>query len=171
MSLSSEERPLSATDRRLTAVLKGCLYAGMAFVIAMTFVTVVHGVGRYGFAKPVPGLVELSSYFLVAAVFLVGAYTMLVKGHVSIGILADRLPKRVQKINDSFGYILCVVIAIFALWQAGVRGVFLMGEGQASPVLHIPNFPFYYIVAVGWGIFGLAAIIHLVNLFRRVVKE
>ena len=159
-------------ERRLTAVFKGFLYAGMAFIVIMMLITVVHAVGRYAFDQPIKGLVDLSSYLLVLSAFLVGAYTMAVKGHIAMGIFVDRLSQKPRMIIEGLGYIICLAISTLAAWQAVVRGNYMLDVMQSSPVLHIPNYPFVYFVAVGWAIFALAVIMQLVNLFvyRRVEK-
>ena len=170
MSRSSESTRISRIDAGIRAVLMGCHYGGIAFIVAMMLLTVAHTIGRYVFQMPIKGATELSSYFLIASAFLVGAYTLMIKGHVSIGILVERFPERTRAIIDSFTYLLCLVFATWAAWQSSVRGIYMMQVQQGSAVLNIPNFPFVYLVAVGWGMLGLASIMHLA-LSLRMVKN
>lgn len=172
MSLSQgSEDMLSRPERYIRDALKVCHYVGVGFIIAMMILTVVQSIGRYGFNHPIPGDIELSSFFLVTSTFLVCAYTMVEKRHVSVGLIADRFSPRAQAIIDSFTYILCLVVAIVAFWQSFVRGINMVQVRQSSGVLHIPIFPFIFIVGIGWGMFALATAIHLVHLLAKAVKR
>lgn len=171
MSQCNEGRSVSRLERCITAVLRICQDIGIATIVVMMLVTVVHAVGRYVFAHPVPGLIEVSCFMLITAVFLVGGYTAMVKGHVTIGLIVDRFSERTQAIVDSFTYILCLVVAILALWQSFAHGIYIMESGVTSSILRIPRFPFIYVVGVGWGLFSLAILIHLVHFLPRVVKK
>ena len=153
----------SRLQKRITRVLRGLLYVGMFFVVAMMLITVVHGVGRYALNRPVPGLIDMSSVMLVSAVALIVAYTQVVRGHVAIGTIVDRLSPRKQTIIDIFNYLIAIVMIVILIWQSITRGIFLMGEGSASAILGIPDFPFLFILAFGWALFGLAIIMHVVN--------
>ena len=172
MSQGNENISIPRGERCLSAVLKVCHYAGSAVIVAMMLLTVVHAIGRYGFNLPVPGIVELSSYMLVTSSFLLSGYTMIIKRHISIGLIVDRFSERTQTIIDSFTYIICLAVAIAGFWYTLTRGIFMMQVGkQASGILHIPYFPFIYIMAVGWAMFALATVTHLVHLLIKAVKR
>ncbi|OGO20613.1 MAG: hypothetical protein A2144_02930 [Chloroflexi bacterium RBG_16_50_9] len=146
------------------------MYVGMGLVVALMILTVVNSVGRYGFDQPVLGVIELSDFFLLGSAFLVGAYTMVVKSHVAIGILVDRFPPRAQAVIDSLTLTFCLVAVIAAVWQSFARGIFMMHQGQATAILHIPRFPFYYVVAFGWALLAVAIIMRIAHLFPKAVK-
>lgn len=171
MSKSSKARLLARLEAGFGVAVKAALYVGMAAVVALMLLTVVHAFGRYALDKPINPIIELSSFLLVTAVFLLGAYAMFHKGHVTIGMIVDRLSARTQAIMDSITYLMSLGFTILACWQTFVRGTFLIHARQASTILHIPNFPFYYIVGIGWGLFSLAIIMHLVYSLHRAVKK
>jgi TRAP-type C4-dicarboxylate transport system permease small subunit len=166
-----ENRGLKSGIERITgSVLKIIHYFGMVFTLLMMVLTTVHALGRYIFGLPVPGLVELSSYMLVTMIFLTAPYTEMVKGHIAIGVLVDRFSKRTQAIIDIFIYLICLAVSVIAGWQTFIRGFFIMEEKQVSTILSIPNAPFIFIVAIGWLLFSVAIMIHLVNSIFRAVK-
>ena len=171
MSQSSGDRSVFRLEGRIKNVLRVCQYVGVGFIIALMILTVANSVGRYGFDQPILGTIELSQYLLLTSAFLVGAYTMIVKSHVSVGIIVDRFSERTQAIIDSFTYIFGLAVTIAAVWQSLSRGIYIMHAGQATAILGIPNFPFYYIIAAGWGVLGLAIIVHLAHLLPRAVKR
>lgn len=142
----------------------------MAFVVVMTLLTVVHAVGRYGFKEPIRGLMEMSCFMLIIIIFLSGAYTQVVKGHVSVGLIVDRFSKRTQAIIDSVTYIISLAVVIVAFWQSLVRGMNLIGSGYVTAALGIPHFPFPFVMAFGWAIFALAILMHLIHFLPRAFR-
>lgn len=166
-----ENRGLKSGIERITGLaLKTIHYIGMVFALLMMVLTTVHAMGRYIFGLPVPGLVELSSYMLVTMIFLTAPYTALIKGHIAIGVMIDRLSERTQAIIDIFIYLLCLAVSVIAAWQTFIRGFFIMEERQVSTILSIPNAPFIFIVGIGWILFSMAILVHVVNSISRAVK-
>lgn len=161
----------SRLDRLLRITTSAALYIGTAFIVVITLLVVVHVIARYAFGKPILGQVELSCYLLITAVFLMIAYTQLIKGHATIGIIADRFSKRTQEIIDGIAYALCLSLSIIAFWQSVVHANKIMQSGQVSAVLGIPQFFINYMVAVGWGLLSLVLIMQLFRLVLGVVKQ
>jgi TRAP-type C4-dicarboxylate transport system permease small subunit len=157
-------------ERRVAGTLRVLGYVGMAFVVAMMLLTVVHATGRYIFNKPVLGVVEMSSFMLIMVIFLTGAYTQVLKGHIRVGVVVDRLPERAQAIIDSLTYILSAGFVGIALWQAVVQGFHRMEEGYVSIILGIPPFPFLFVMAFGWGMLALALLMHLRYFLSKAVR-
>jgi len=171
MSQVENEGFVSNIERITERVLKKIHYAGMVFALLMMLLTTVHAVGRYILGLPVPGLVELSSYMMVTMIFLTAPYTALVKGHIAIGVIVDRFPLRTQAIIDILVYSLCLVVSVITAWQTFVRGFYIMEEKQVSTILSIPNAPFIFVVAIGWSMFSVAILIHIVNSILKAVKK
>lgn len=155
----------------METVLRKMLYFGMAFLIAMATITVVHSVGRYVFDKPIAGLVEMSDFMLVIVISLAGAYTMVMKGHISVGLVVDKLPERIQAVIGTVTYLLSLMFTGIAAWQAFVRGTYLLQEEQTSEILRIPHYPFLYLVGIGWTLFSLVILLQLINYIIKMVKK
>jgi TRAP-type C4-dicarboxylate transport system permease small subunit len=158
-------------ERITEIVLKKIHYIGMVFALLMMLLTTLHAVGRYLLGLPVPGLVELSSYMLVTMIFLTAPYTALRKGHIAIGVLVDRLSVRRQAIVDIFIYLSSLVVSVLAAWQTFLRGFFIMQERQVSTILSIPNAPFIFVVGIGWSMFSLAILIHVIHSVSRAIEK
>ncbi len=162
---------LTRLERLTEVILKGIHYVGMAFVILMMLLTTAHAAGRYVFGLPVPGLVELSSYMMVTMIFLTAPYTALVKGHIAIGVIVDRFSTKAQAVIDLLIDTLCLALSVLAACQTYIRGAYIMEEGQVSTILSIPNAPFIFLVGVGWILFSLAILIHIINSIFKLVKK
>jgi len=76
---------------------------------------------------------------------LAGAYTMLVKGHISIGVLVDRFSERTQAIFDSVAYLICPGVAIVAVWQTLAQATYLIE-------VFLPNYYFSPILSMRSGV-------------------
>jgi TRAP-type C4-dicarboxylate transport system permease small subunit len=167
-----ESRGFASNIERITEiVLKKIHYFGMVFALLMMLLTTVHAVGRYLLGLPLPGLVELSSYMLVTMIFLTAPYTALRKGHIAIGVLVDRLSERTQAIIDIFIYLPCLAVSVLAAWQTFLRASFIMQERQVSTILSIPNAPFIFVVGLGWSMFSVAILIHIINAISRAIEK
>ncbi len=157
-------------ERRTANILRVFGYVGMVFVVAMMTLTVVHATGRYVFNSPVLGVVEMSCFMLILVIFFTGAYTQVLKGHIRVGVVVDRLPQRTQAIIDSFTYILSLGFVGIALWQSVVQGFNRMETGYVSIILGIPPFPFLFVMAFGWGMLALALLMHLRHFIAKAVR-
>jgi len=168
---STLEKNMTTVEKNMTTAMKILVYVGMAFVLFIVLLTAVHTVGRYVFHMPIPGVVELSSYCLVVAVYLAVGYVMVTKGHVYIGLIVDRYSPRTQAIIDFITHFLCLVFVIIVSWQTIPEGIYVAKEGQSSTLLGIPNFPFYYLVSFGFALMGVAIILHMVNFILKAVRR
>ena len=171
MSFNEDRKPDSPILKIVENGLKTIHYVGMIFVLLMMLLTTLHAIGRYIFGRPVPGLVELSSYMLVTMIFLTAPYTALVKGHITISVIVDRLSVRTQACIDGVIYLLCLAVSIIAAWQTFVRGLYIMEEKQVSTILSIPNAPFILLVGAGWLLFSLAILVHIINSISRAIEK
>lgn len=128
---------------------RGVCYAGMLLILPLMLLTSVDVVGRAYWARPIPGIVELSSYMLDVFILLGLAYTQQVKGHVRVAMLTSRLPRRFQNALDIIAALLSLFVMALLAWQGWVVG---MEETAVSDMLRIPQRPFKLLV-------GLAALL------------
>jgi TRAP-type C4-dicarboxylate transport system permease small subunit len=148
------------------AILCGTVIACSA-VAVMMFLTFVSVAGRMAFELPVKGyfeLIELS--MLLMTVFAVG-YTASQKGHIRVDILASYLPKKANRIVDIITYAVAFVFFVFVTWRGWVNGLDNLGDKLTSGVLHIPTYPFNFILAVGTAILALV----FLRDFLKAIKE
>ena len=169
MSQRSNRATLARIEAYTANVLKGCQYVGVGCILLLMTITVINSIGRYGFDRPVLGAIEVSYFLLLMSAFLVGAYTMVSKNHVIIGILVDRFSERTQAVFDSCTYFFSLVVVGVAVWRSLAQGLYIMQQGQATYALHIPLYPFYLVVAFGWLILGIAILFQLIRFIRKAV--
>jgi TRAP-type C4-dicarboxylate transport system permease small subunit len=125
-------------------------------------------IGRAAWARPIPGIVELSSYMLDVFILLGLAYTQQVKGHVRVSMLTSRLPQRAQQSLEIVVTLLSLFIMVLLAWQGWVVG---MEETAVSDMLRIPQRPFKLLVGVAAILLCLELVVDLVSAFTAVIRS
>jgi len=125
-------------------------------------------IGRAALARPIPGIVELSSYMLDVFILLGLAYTQQVKGHVRVSMLTSRLPQRAQQSLEIVVTLLSLFIMVLLAWQGWVVG---MEETAVSDMLRIPQRPFKLLVGVAAILLCLELVVDLVSAFTAVIRS
>jgi TRAP-type C4-dicarboxylate transport system permease small subunit len=162
---------MSAFERLVTKVSKGLMYFAGVLMSIMMLLTIVHVVGRYAFNHPIFGQSELVGLLQVVAIAVAGAYTVIERRHVTIGIAVDKLSPRRQAFADIFSYLVSLLFTVVATWQTAKFATTLAQDGKTTEMLKIYFAPFYYIIAVGWLLLSLGIIVVLIDCFRKVVKR
>lgn len=170
MKEGSQKNHSIRLENRIVNILRICMIIGMVFIVIMAALTTIHALGRYIFNAPIPGLIELSCILLLLAVFLGGAYTTVIKGHISVGLIVDRFPEKVQTYIDIFNYTCCLAVTVIAVWQSFKQGLYLKSTGVEYTILGIPRFPFVLLIGIGWALLSLGIIILLLNLIKVIRK-
>ena len=143
-------------------------YAGMLLIVPLMLLTSADVIGRAAFSRPIPGIVELSSYMLDVFILLGLAYTQQVKGHVRVSMLTSRLPQRAQQSLEIVVTLLSLFIMVLLAWQGWVVG---MEETAVSDMLRIPQRPFKLLVGVAAILLCLELVVDLVSAFTAVIRS
>ena len=143
-------------------------YAGMLLIVPLMLLTSADVIGRAAFSRPIPGIVELSSYMLDVFILLGLAYTQQVKGHVRVSMLTSRLPQRAQQSLEILVTLLSLFIMVLLAWQGWVVG---MEETAVSDMLRIPQRPFKLLVGVAAILLCLELVVDLVSAFTAVIRS
>lgn len=116
--------------RVLEALARGLAYAGGLILVAIAIVTVLSIIGRaliFAGLGPIKGDFEMVEMGCAIAVFFFLPWCQLKRGHVTVDILVDRMPRRA---HAGFGLIgdLCVLIAASVIaWRL------YLGFGEKFP--------------------------------------
>lgn len=138
--------------RRIVTIAAYC--AGVILVALMLLTTADVG-GRYFFNTPITGVFDVTHFAVLVMVFLGLGYCGFDNGHVAIDVLYDQLnPKVAGLLNRFVNLVGCIFFAIIA-WQAAVQSVDVKEFKEASQLVLIPFYPFYYVLAFGAALFAL----------------
>ena len=143
-------------------------YLGMLLILPLMLLTSADVIGRAAWARPIPGIVELSSYMLDVFILLGLAYTQQVKGHVRVSMLTSRLPQRAQQSLEIVVTLLSLFIMVLLAWQGWVVG---MEETAVSDMLRIPQRPFKLLVGVAALLLCLELLVDLASAFTAVTRR
>ena len=136
---------LESVQSILQKITRGFCYLGMLLLIPMMLLTSAEVVSRGVFSLPIPGTVELSSFFLAVFILLGIAYTQQQKGHVRVTILTSKLPEKIAAALDCFTTLLCLLTVSIVVWQGWVVA---HDEQGITDMLRIPDLPFRLLVCV-----------------------
>jgi TRAP-type C4-dicarboxylate transport system permease small subunit len=95
-----------------------CL-AGVVGFSLLSLVILVNIIGRLVMPSPPQGIIELSEFLLVGAVFLSLSYAQLIGMHVRVENILSFLPPKIQCIMNLFVLILLTGLGILLSWQIG----------------------------------------------------
>ena len=149
-------------------VNRSVCYAGMLLLVPLMLLTSADVIGRAALARPIPGIVELSSYMLDVFILLGLAYTQQVKGHVRVSMLTSRLPQRAQQSLEILVTLLSLFIMVLLAWQGWVVG---MEETAVSDMLRIPQRPFKLLVGVAAILLCLELVVDLVSAVTAGIRS
>src|SRR5699024_3996100 len=85
-------------------------------LFAMMMLTFSDVAGRF-LVRPIHGTHELTYLGLAVMIFISLGFTQQAKGHISVGVLIDNLPVKVQAIVDAISYVFMMVIISLMGWQ------------------------------------------------------
>ena len=150
--MDPREGPVS---RAVGILVTASAYIAGAVLVLLMFMTTADVVGRYFFNAPLTGVFDLTQFAVLIMTFLGFAYCAWRGAHVAIELLYNRLGRSVQRVLDpAINLIGCALFVLIA-WRAVVQSVDVREFAEASQLLTIPFFPFYWVLAFGAGLMAL----------------
>ena len=158
----------SRAEGLVSFISKGMAIIAAIGLGAMMLLTVADVSGRYFFNHPINGAWEMIGLLLVCAGTWGLAYCQMEKGHISVTVLLERFPPRVQAIALSVAYLIGLAGFSLICWRTLLlTNRYISQKGHITDTLHIPYYPFTLMMAIGA---GMLALILLVDLVRSVTE-
>lgn len=109
-------------ERVMSRMAKAFAYFGGTMLICLAVMTVISTIGRAFVGLqiglgPIPGDFELVEAGTAVAVFCFMSWCHLNQGHVTVDILADHLPERLNRTLVLIGNILVLMVAFVVAWR------------------------------------------------------
>ncbi|MBL7208467.1 MAG: TRAP transporter small permease [Dehalococcoidia bacterium] len=130
-------------------------YCLLALLVLLTTVDVIDR--RFFGASLITGAYELSGLFVSVVCFATISYVELMRRHLKIDVITQRLPRRPQAILSAIMYFLYLGVICLLTWAMLTHGLDVMHSGKTSVSLAIPLYPFYFV-----GTFGCVLLILMV---------
>ena len=141
-----------------------------AVLILVSMLVVCYGVFlRYVLGASTVWQLELSTYFLMFAAFVGGAYGLKHGDHVNLSLIVDRLPKKarlyVKLVASVLGFVFIVIVAVIAyvLWWETTQAGRTSGTAWNVPL----TYP-YLIVPLGMTLIALQYLVIVVQTFQQI---
>ena len=143
-------------DRRWIARLTDRAFAaGMVWVLVMMLLTAVDVTGRYVFASPVPGSIEMSEFMLALFGMLGMGYTERMNANVRVTILEKVLPGRVMAGINAVVYLLSAGVIGLLVYQGWIMAIEEYHYKTTSDNLGIPVYPFFFLLSLSGAVLVL----------------
>ena len=150
--------------------LKFNIAAGVTLVVMMVLTT-SDVIGRYIFNRPIMGATEYTEYLMLGLGFWGLAWCAINGKHIMVTLLTSRLPQKTQEIVNSFNYFVLMVLSLILGYQSYKEASSIHQLGTTSDVTKIPEFYFYYVIAIGFILLSLAIITLLIESLLKLVKR
>lgn len=144
-------------------------WAAAASIVAMMLLTVADVVLRL-FRMPIPGTYEMVGFLGAFIIAFSLAYTASEKGHITVDVLVQLFPRKVQAFLDAFnelaGAVFFGLIALAGMHAAGD----IRNSGEVSLTLELPIHPILYGIAAGCALLALILLRDSLDSLRRMIK-
>lgn len=137
----------------------------LAMVPLVTYFSISRSLGF-----PVIGDIEIVQFGMVVLIMGSLAYTERADAHISIGVLADRFPARVQMALDFLAQVLTILFCFIVCWAFIVK----INFGQTSDLLNLSFVPFkifLVICFVAWALEAWMKFIRRLEAYRTTAKK
>jgi TRAP-type C4-dicarboxylate transport system permease small subunit len=143
-----------------------------AVLILASMLIVCYGVFlRYVLGASTVWQLELSTYFLMFAAFVGGAYGLKHGDHVNLSLIVDRLPEKVRLyvrlVASVLGFVFVAIVAVIAydLWWETTEAGRTSGTAWNVPL----TYP-YLIVPLGMTLIALQYLVIVVHIFQQIIS-
>lgn len=146
-----------------------CGFAGAASIALMMFITAVDVVLRYIFNKPLKGSFEITQYLMIISIGMTLAYCAMKDSHVNVDLFVSKLPCHAQTVIHGIIAISgCFFLCLIA-WQTAFQAETIRKTGSYSTLLHIPVFPFIWVLFAGFCLLELIFLLKVVNYVKKAL--
>ncbi|WP_028574558.1 TRAP transporter small permease subunit [Desulfonatronovibrio hydrogenovorans] len=153
--MSRLEKFIFAMTRKTSQVAQAALVLVMLVIVANIIMR--------SWWKPLPGSYELVELLGAVILSMGAAYCAMTRGHVTVSLLVDKLPKTGQAIVDLFTSLVSFIFISAIGWGLIKYGTMVSKRSLETSTLGIPLYPFYYLVAIGLMMLALTALLELLK--------
>jgi TRAP-type C4-dicarboxylate transport system permease small subunit len=159
----------SAIYSAISLAAKGMDIAGIVVLVLMMLLTVADVFLRYVFNRPIVGSTEITEYMMACLVLGIPLTTLTGKA-ITMDLVVERLPKRIQAVFDSITNAVGLVAMVFLSWQLFREMANAKAVGLSSSILYIPSYPFYAVMGFALALLNIAIFVNIVKNVARGVK-
>ncbi|MCX8042720.1 MAG: TRAP transporter small permease [Desulfobacterota bacterium] len=158
--------------KRLDAIAEHVNWGAALMLVGLMLLTTADVVLRF-FGHPIPGTYEIVGLVSSLVVSFSLGYTSVARGHIAVDLLTRRLSLPLQQIGALINAAGAALLFALITWQAVRYGMMLIKNGEVSPTIKLPIYPFAFGVAAGCGLLCivlLGDVVRAVRIYRDFVK-
>ena len=125
-----------------------CEWLGLAALLLMMVITCIDVVGAKVFRWRLLGAIDIVMLAQIVAISFAAGMALILGRHIQVEFFFNLLPRRVQKVVNSFVILLSLGLFILVIWRLCVLGYSFQTSGEYSPTAYIPLYPFAYSIAL-----------------------
>jgi len=161
---------MSRLERSVSSITRKFNWVAAAAVMAMMILTCADVILRF-FRHPIPGTYEIVGLLGTIVVAFSLAHTSVMRGHISVEFIVQKLPRRAQVVIDGINSLFGAALFGLIAWQSILYASNLMHTGEVSMTLQMPIFPFVYGISIGSGILCLVLLIEFFQSLSRTIQK
>jgi TRAP-type C4-dicarboxylate transport system permease small subunit len=127
----------SALERKLCRFLLLISGLTLAFMLLFTILDVI----MRAFGRPIVGDYEVISFLGAVVIGFAIPYTSLLKAHVAVDFLIEKLPKTAGEAMQVATRILGMALFLWMSWNFIVMSLDLIKSKEVTPVFRLPYYP------------------------------
>ena len=143
---------------------------GITVLMAMTLMTVMDVVGRL-FKRPIVGSTEITEFMMVTVVFLCIGWCAIKGRMVTVDLIIMRLSAKTQAILNVITLIVGLGVVVLITWRSFLETMDVQEANVSTIILHIPSYPFMWILSFGFAVLCLVMIMQIVQNLVKVVGK
>ncbi len=151
----------SVFERKLCRSLLLISGLTLAFMLLFTLTDVV----MRAFGKPIVGDYEIISFLGAVVVGFAIPYTSLLKGHVVVDFLIEKLPKNARDGMQVATRIMGIALFLWIAWNFVDMSLDLIKSKEVTPVFRLP----YYPISLGLAFASLTQCLVFVSQIKEIV--
>lgn len=136
-------------------------------MVVMVLLILVDVGMRNLFNRPLMSTYELVMFLMVVVVFPALSYTQSEGNMVKIELVISRFPRKAQAFLEIGISFLSLGLVLLMAWRNVVRSMELRHEHIVSPILYVPVYPFYLVVAFGLILLSLVLFVEILESLSR----
>jgi TRAP-type C4-dicarboxylate transport system permease small subunit len=161
---------MTRLERSILSITQKFNGIAAAAVVIMMVLTCADVILRF-FRHPIPGTYEMVGLLGAIVVSFSLAHTSVMRGHISVEFIVQKLPKTVQIVIDGINSLLGTALFGLITWQSLLYASNLMHTGEVSLTLQMPIYPFVYGIAIGSGMLCVVLLIDFLQSLKRTTQK
>jgi TRAP-type C4-dicarboxylate transport system permease small subunit len=154
--------------RIVRLIAKAAHYGSAIVLFSMMMLAVANIIGRSFLHSPVNGTTEISAFMLLMIIGLGLGAAAFERRHIKVDLVMDHLPKKAQFVIDTAMLLLTFIMLGIMTWANGRQALV---PTRYTAAIGIPDTPFKWVFAVGWGLCCLGSLAVLIENFQKRGKD